>query len=420
MSTTLNKLEYLDETKDQIKTALNQFGSGITDEDTFRSYADKIDDIYNNWPKVTGEGTDIVLNNTKSALMKIGLNGNTEQDGTPTPNNPVDVKVVTGENSVKVENKNRFDVNIIQERTTNGITMSFNGQTINLSGTATGNANFYMKSNTNIVLEAGTYSIIRSSLAEIATLKLASGSDTIVSTGNTDISFTLNEETIIDGLTLQVPSSVGTINKDITIQLAKGSASPYVPHTEQNFTINLGSLELAENDYIYKSLVDGNWYKKGYVKKVVLNGTENWVKEGYSEYNLFALYNENYNNNFNDVITPIWNISSVQICKYFKVGKPGYQTTNCFSFNNTKNLMVQFNEISTLADFKTWLSTHNLVLYYVLETPTDTLITDQTLIAQLNAFEKELKSYNEQTNISQTYANLPFILTASALMKGGN
>ena len=66
MGTTLNKLEYLDETKSQIKTALNQFNAGITDETTFRDYVDKINDIYDNWEKVTDEGTDITLNNTKS------------------------------------------------------------------------------------------------------------------------------------------------------------------------------------------------------------------------------------------------------------------------------------------------------------------------------------------------------------------
>ena len=52
-----------------MKTALNQFGAGITDETTFREYADKINDIYDNWEKVTGEGTDITLNNTKKGKL---------------------------------------------------------------------------------------------------------------------------------------------------------------------------------------------------------------------------------------------------------------------------------------------------------------------------------------------------------------
>lgn len=79
MSTTLNKLEYLDETKSQIKTALNQFGSNITDETTFRDYSDKIGNIYSNWPKVTGTGESVTLNNTKVAKMNLGVGGNTDQ-----------------------------------------------------------------------------------------------------------------------------------------------------------------------------------------------------------------------------------------------------------------------------------------------------------------------------------------------------
>ena len=40
--------------------------------------------------------------------------------------------------------------------------------------------------------------------------------------------------------------------------------------------------------------------------------------------------------------------------------------------------------ITSLDDFKTWLSTHNTTVYYALATPTDTEITDSELIEQLN------------------------------------
>lgn len=46
MSTTTDKLEYLDETKNQIKTALNELGAEISDSDTFRSYVTKINNLY--------------------------------------------------------------------------------------------------------------------------------------------------------------------------------------------------------------------------------------------------------------------------------------------------------------------------------------------------------------------------------------
>lgn len=45
MGTLLQKLEYLEQTKVDIKNALQQRGSKVTDEDTFRSYADYIEKL---------------------------------------------------------------------------------------------------------------------------------------------------------------------------------------------------------------------------------------------------------------------------------------------------------------------------------------------------------------------------------------
>ena len=48
MSTIAKKITYLNETKQLLKQSLNDLGAKITDEDTFRSYAQKINDIYEN------------------------------------------------------------------------------------------------------------------------------------------------------------------------------------------------------------------------------------------------------------------------------------------------------------------------------------------------------------------------------------
>lgn len=50
---TIDKLEYLDETKEQIKVSLNNLGAEITDDDTFRSYVDKINELYEEYPSET-------------------------------------------------------------------------------------------------------------------------------------------------------------------------------------------------------------------------------------------------------------------------------------------------------------------------------------------------------------------------------
>ena len=53
-------------------------------------------------------------------------------------------------------------------------------------------------------------------------------------------------------------------------------------------------------------------------------------------------------------------------------------------------------------------------IYYPTTTPTDTQITDTTLIAQLNNIKKAY-SYDTQTNISQTNTDKPFIIYAEAI-----
>lgn len=45
-----NKLNYLNETKELIKEALNQLGAEINDNDTFSSYINKIENLYNEYP----------------------------------------------------------------------------------------------------------------------------------------------------------------------------------------------------------------------------------------------------------------------------------------------------------------------------------------------------------------------------------
>lgn len=46
MSTIVNKLEYLNETKETIKTALKNKNIEVNDDDTFRSYEKKIDEFF--------------------------------------------------------------------------------------------------------------------------------------------------------------------------------------------------------------------------------------------------------------------------------------------------------------------------------------------------------------------------------------
>jgi hypothetical protein len=68
-----------------------------------------------------------------------------------------------------------------------------------------------------------------------------------------------------------------------------------------------------------------------------------------------------------------------------------------------------------LDSFKLWLSAYEPIFYYVLETATDTKITDATLVEQLEAL-LEADTYNGKTciKVTTTDLNLPALLKVEA------
>ena len=79
MASINEKLNYINETKSLIKDKLNDLGSEIENETTFREYAEKIEDLYEEWPKVNDEDTTITLNDTKKGKILLQLKGNINQ-----------------------------------------------------------------------------------------------------------------------------------------------------------------------------------------------------------------------------------------------------------------------------------------------------------------------------------------------------
>ena len=167
--------------------------------------------------------------------------------------------------------------------------------------------------------------------------------------------------------------------------ICKISDTTYTPHKEQTLPLTLGNIELCKignyQDYFYKE--SNKWYLHKEIGKEVLDGSENWGKGS----NTHQFYITKPNNMI---------MQSQLICDYFT-----NQETSSQNGIWVGNSLLNINHLdySVLADFKTWLSTHNTIVYYVLATATDTEITDTTLINQLEAILQAI-SYEEQTNIS--------------------
>ena len=103
-----------------------------------------------------------------------------------------------------------------------------------------------------------------------------------------------------------------------------------------------------------------------------------------------------------------------QFCNYYPNAEVFNSNTNqgILKITGGTEIRIRYGSEDTVANFKDWLASNNIIIYTILGTVTDTEITDTTLISQLEAI------YNtplyEQTNITQTNNDLPMILDITA------
>jgi hypothetical protein len=196
-------------------------------------------------PHVSGQGTDLSLESVLNyRLMKFLPQGVSSQDGEPTPTTPIPVKSVTGENEIVLIGKNLWG-NINYSNTNSGITFTYNQDgsiTANGTSTATATSTSIASAVTNnvyVTLKAGTYTAGCENLSNYGTLQVYDTNSNSLS--NT---FTLSETTSVV-LRLRLNENITLNNYVFKLQLEQGStATPYIPHEEQNYQLSLGSIEL--------------------------------------------------------------------------------------------------------------------------------------------------------------------------------
>lgn len=201
-------------------------------------------------------------------------------------------------------------------------------------------------------------------------------------TNNTKSSLTVTTSASTEWVLFVIYSNTsGLVCRDM--QLEKGSMTEYEPYN------------------------NGKWYLKKNIGKVVLDGSndENWGIQETGTSNWF--YRLAYTTNVGDIsqYKPLSN--------YYKYA--GISTTNTYQGIGVTSgyFRIRYGTEDTIANFKTWLSTHNVVVYYPISTPTYTLLSD-TLQTQLDNLSKAI-TYQDQTNVSQTNNDLPFVIKLSAI-----
>ena len=401
MGTTSQKLEYLNGTKNSLKSAINNLGGAIDSNTTFRAYASELDTIYDNLPKASDTGTNVSLSPTLKGRLGIVPKGNTLQDGEPTPETPVEIQSATGTQKVVVSGKNLFD-----EITELGRIDVNTGQNVA--------DNNYLRAKNYISVTPNTnYYIFIGSLGTTSSDWIA------VETYDKNKNFISNLGSKINKTTFTTPndcyyirlyygSGYGTIYKNDTA-IIKGTSGTYQPYQEpQEVDIELGNIELNKiGDY--EDYIDGtpdNWVLYKNIGKKTPNLTSSSVANLYMDnttFNKQYKIQQAYSNCFQNVV-------NTNITDNNTAGN--LLNDNQFSFrwgNENARDRLYIKSSLTLAQIQSL----NIELLYVLATGTTETITEEPLVSQLNELYY-LQSYNDTTNIDVT-GNLPMRITASAI-----
>lgn len=191
------------------------------------------------------------------------------------------------------------------------------------------------------------------------------------------------------------PQEIHTITGTNTISIAGKS-----------YTIDLGNIELCDidgyQDYFYRET--GDWYLHKEIGKEIFNENSNWSILTVSTNK--KMFKCSVSNSYAVVLVGVNNAN-----KYFATnyGITGYQTLDNGNIGATvaygfraNSTTVNANAGATVAQWQQYVAQNNITLYGRLRTPTNTKITDTTLINQLNEI------YDNQmyhTNLGEGYSS---------------
>lgn len=195
------------------------------------------------------------------------------------------------------------------------------------------------------------------------------------------------------------------------IHIVTGNNTIHVNNTD--YPLNLGSLELCKigdyQDYIYKE--NGNWYIQKNTKKTILDKpTTGNLNTDYT-YNYFS---------YNGEPSEIYQGTNI-ICSHFigAYNVPDMRTKAQYNnsiFWESNTTFVRVDKFNTVEEYINALSADDITIIGISKTPTTTQITDQTLIAQLNAIDKA-KGVDGTTIITIDSDDLKPILNFTAYLK---
>lgn len=210
---------------------------------------------------------------------------------------------------------------------------------------------------------------------------------------------------------LRVNGTIATLGDNLQIE-AGSTATTYEPYS---------SIELCKigtyQDYFTKNS-DGQWCKYNAIGKLVLDENSGMETAGTSTFRIPSDLVSN-------LLFPATNTNLLQAyVNYLQIVTWSSEWSDYTSFisaprNPNDRIRIRVENQTTLTDLNNWLSTHNIIIYYVLATPYLSLIEDNNLIEQLDNLQNAM-SYSGTTNINQVNDDKAFIISTKALEQGSN
>lgn len=402
--------QIIDEQLNNLETNFNELSKDIDNSrEAIAELADKkITKFYaNNLGETTLNDSD------NGKIQDMIIYGKSTQDGTPTPDNPIEIKSVVNP-VVKVCGKNLWGTiweygmynetgkasnnavlcakDLIKVKPSTSYVLTFeslSGDTVNFPDV------WLYDSNKNSL---GNCKYCRSAIIVTNTKKI--------------IRYDIPEKCEYIGMYCSSASlCLNDVTNIISTQLEKGStATPYEPYTETTATLpyTLNAIPVSKGGNV---TIDGQEYIADYVdierKKLVRNinvkaliGTANfitensWVSGSYTIIDFFTR---------GKAISGFGTVANI-LCKYCSTTTPTSVVGGNIGigYGNGQQLYIYLGaEYDTKDKIVEFLNTNNFEIYYPLETPTEIVLTDE----EVQVF-KELATYYPTTNIMVTSEQL--------------
>lgn len=327
----------------------------------------------------TTQGTNpTIQDSTKAPLIYGKFNGYTVQDGTPTPDSPIDIQGLgdSGAIEVKACGKNLFNV-------LTHISKDANSYVYNLK----------LKPNTSYTCSSNI------PVSNVASIWFGGGSSSEngvfignPKTFNTDSNGIINVYIRFDATSAGVNAYNGIINGTYLCQIEEGTeATDYEPYTETTSSIPITS-PLYGGDYI-EVYADGSGKIHRANGNVVFDGSddEQWINEvGNAP---FCILVKDLKVTDSTSFPP-----NLITDKYISVASTdswdSYDYCVSYFWRIRNRLHFRNKYITTLDDWKTWLQSNPVTVVYELATPTEEPLTAE----QVQAF-KQLYTFDNVTNV---------------------